>query len=128
MIAYIRAIVKYLFSDFVRYNKAIMTIQFDEEKEEKELGDLRKQEEEDLVQALAESKYGVPPINLAGLPIDNDALRSISEKEAIEEEIAPFKVLGKDIHVAVRSPQEDKLANLTDYFTKHGFIPHFYMA
>ncbi|MEK7585677.1 MAG: GspE/PulE family protein [Patescibacteria group bacterium] len=105
-----------------------MTIQFDEEKEEKELGDLRKQEEEDLVQALAESKYGVPPINLAGLPIDNDALRSISEKEAIEEEIAPFKVLGKDIHVAVRSPQEDKLANLTDYFTKHGFIPHFYMA
>ena len=105
-----------------------MTIQFDEDKEEKNLADLRKQEEEDLVQALAESKYGVPAINLAGLPIDNDALRSITEKEAIELEVAPFKVLGRDIHVAVRSPQKDTLTHLTEYFQAHGFIPHFYMA
>jgi type IV pilus assembly protein PilB len=105
-----------------------MTIQFDDEKDEKTLGDLRKQEEEDLVQALAESRYGVPPINLAGIPIDNDALRSISEKEAISEEVAPFKLSGSDIHVAVRAPNEDKLANLSDYFVKRGLIPHFYMA
>ena len=105
-----------------------MTIHFDDEKEEKELNDLRKQEEEDLVVALAESRYGIPAINLGGLPIDNDALRSITEKEAIAEEVAPFKILGKDIHVAVRSPHADKLANLTTYFTEHGYVPHFYMA
>ncbi len=105
-----------------------MTIKFDEDKEEKNLSDLRKQEEEDLVQALAQSRYGIPPINLSSLPIDNDALRSITEKEAIEEEVAPFKLLGKDIHVAVRSPQKDKLEHLSEYFTSHGFIPHFYMA
>ncbi|MDE2030692.1 MAG: type II/IV secretion system protein [Patescibacteria group bacterium] len=105
-----------------------MAIQFDDDKEERNLSDLRKQEEEDLIQALAESKYGVPPVNLAGMPIDNDALRSIPEKDAITEEIAPFKVLGKDLHIAVRSPREDHLKHLTEYFESHGFIPHFYMA
>ncbi len=105
-----------------------MTIKFDEDKEEKNLGDIRKEEEENLVQILAEEKYGIPPINLSGMPIDNDALRSITEKEAIEKEIAPFKLLGKDIHVAVRSPHKEKLDEMSEYFHDHGYIPHFYMA
>jgi type IV pilus assembly protein PilB len=105
-----------------------MTIQFDDEKEKKEFADIRKNEEEALVQALAESKYGIPAINLGGMPIDNDALRSISEKEARDQEIAPFKLLGKDIHVAIRSPQPAKMENLKKYFQDHSYIPHFYMA
>ncbi len=128
MIAYLARNVKEIYLAFIRYNKAIMTIQFDEDKEEKNLSDLRKQEEEDLVQALSESKYGIPPVNLSGMPIDNDALRSITEKEAIAEEVAPFKILGKDIHVAVRSPHAEKLESLTEYFKSHGYTPHFYMA
>ncbi len=105
-----------------------MTIQFDEDEQQKNLRDLRKQEEEDLVQALAETRYGVPPINLSSMSIDNDALRSIPEKEAIEQEVAPFKLLGKDIHVAIRAPSKEKIENLTEYFRGHGFNPHFYMA
>src|ERR1035437_1540827 len=102
-----------------------MSIQFDDDKQKKNLGDLRKQEEEDLVQALAEAKYGIPPINLSVMVIDNNALRSISEKDAISLEVAPFKLVGRDIHVAVRSPQPDKLENLKNYFTDHEYIPHF---
>ncbi len=128
MLAYLNENVKYQLNEYILYNKAIMTIQFDEDKEEKELNDLRKQEEEDLVQALAEAKYGVTPVNLAGMPIDNDALRSIEEKEAITEEVAPFKLIGKDIHVALRSPQPEKLEKMKEYFESHGYIPHFYMA
>ncbi|HUC88886.1 MAG TPA: GspE/PulE family protein [Candidatus Paceibacterota bacterium] len=105
-----------------------MAISFDDDKEIKGLADLRKQEEEDLVQALAEPKYGVPPINLAGIPIDNDALRAIPEAEALKEEVAPFKVLGKDIHIAIRSPQPEKIERLKSYFEDHGYKPHFYMA
>lgn len=105
-----------------------MSIQFDDEKQKKNLDDLRKQEEEDLIQTLAEVKYGVPPINLMGVIIDNDALRSIPEKDAISLEIAPFKLVGENIHVAVRSPQPEKIKSLTDYFKEHNFIPHFYMA
>ncbi|MES2930423.1 MAG: GspE/PulE family protein [Patescibacteria group bacterium] len=105
-----------------------MTITFDDDKEKKELTDLRKEEEEELVEALAESKYGVPAINLSGMPIDNNALRSIDQKDAEEQEIAPFKLVGKDIHVAVRSPQPGKLEDLKKYFQEHNYIPHFYMS
>jgi len=105
-----------------------MSIQFDDEKQKKNLGDLRKQEEEDLILALAEAKYGIPPINLSGVIIDNNALRSVPEKDAISLEIAPFKLVGRNIHVAVRSPQPEKLENLNTYFTDHEYIPHFYMA
>jgi len=105
-----------------------MTIQFDDEKQKKNLDELRKQEEEDLVQMIAEAKYGIPPINLSGIVIDNNALRSISEKDAKELEIAPFKVVGRNIHVAVRSPQPEKLESLNTYFSDHEYTPHFYMA
>lgn len=105
-----------------------MTIQFDDEKQNKNLKILQKKEEEDLIEAIAESKYGVPPINLHNLPIDNNALRSIPEKEAVAKEIAPFKILGKDLHIAVRSPREDNLKNLSDYFSRKGYKPYFYMA
>ncbi|MFA6514736.1 MAG: GspE/PulE family protein [Candidatus Paceibacterota bacterium] len=105
-----------------------MVIQFDDEKQQKNLEDLRKQEEEDLVEVLAEARYGIPPINLLGVVIDNNALRSIPEKDAISLEIAPFKLVGKNIHVAVRSPQPEKLESLKTYFEEHEFTPHFYMA
>jgi type IV pilus assembly protein PilB len=105
-----------------------MSVIFDDEKQKKDLVDLRKKEEEDLVQILARERYGVPPIDLSSMVIDNNALRSIPEKEAKSLEIAPFKLIGNNIHIAVRSPGEDKLANLKTYFTDHSFVPHFYMA
>ena len=105
-----------------------MPLQFDDEKENKNLIDLRKKEEEDLIDTLAQARYGVPPVHLANIPIENDALRTMDEKEARELEVAPFKLLGKDIHIAVHSPQPDKLENLRKFFTDHEYIPHFYMA
>jgi len=105
-----------------------MSIIFDDEKQNKNLADLQKQEEEDLVQTLAEARYGVPPVHLASMPIENDALRLIDEAEARKEEVAAFKLLGKDVHVAIRSPQPDKIANWTKFFKDREYIPHFYMA
>lgn len=105
-----------------------MTIIFDDEQQKKNLEELRRQEEEDLVQALAEPKYGVQPVNLSTVIIDNDALRSINENGAKKEEIAPFKLVGRNLHIAVRSPQPEKLESLTKYFTEHNYTPHFYMA
>jgi type IV pilus assembly protein PilB len=105
-----------------------MSIIFDDEKQNKNLADLQKQEEEDLVQTLAETRYGVPPVHLASMPIENDALRLIDEDEARKEQVAAFKLLGKDVHVAMRSPQPDNIANWTKFFKDREYIPHFYMA
>lgn len=105
-----------------------MTITFDDDKQNKNLSDLRKQEEEDLVQTLAQARYGIPPVHLSSIPIENDALRLIEEKDARLGGVAAFKLLGKDVHVAIHSPQPDNIANWTKFFTDRTYIPHFYMA
>ena len=77
---------------------------FDEEKSDKQLDNLHKVEEEQLVEVLAESKYGLPYIDLSRIGIDNEALRAIPEIEARAQNIAAFKLSGKYIFIAVRSP------------------------
>jgi type IV pilus assembly protein PilB len=101
---------------------------FDEEKQNKQLDDLHKQEEEQLVATLAESKYGLPYIDLYRLGIDNEALRAISEKDSKEMKVAPFKLFGKNIFIAVRSPSPELLQRLKDDMDRKSLVPVFYMA
>src|ERR1035437_1762212 len=101
---------------------------FDEEKQNKQLEDLRKLEEEQLVATLAESKYGLPYIDLYRLGVDNEALRAISEKDSREMNVAPFKLFGKNIFIAVRSPSDDLFKKLKDDMERKNLLPTFYMA
>src|SRR3990167_3602492 len=100
---------------------------FDEEKQNKQLEDLHKQEEEELVANLAESKYGLPYADLRVLEIDNEALRSISEADAIEMKVAPFKLFGKNIFIGIRTPTDDLLKTLRDRMERKNLVPTFYM-
>lgn len=101
---------------------------FNEEKQNKQLEELHKKEEEQLVATLAESKYKIPYIDLYRLGVDNEALRSISEQECRELNVAPFKLFGKNIFIAVRVPREDLLAKLKEDMERKNLIPVFYMA
>src|SRR3989344_5369021 len=95
-----------------------MASSFDEEKQGKQLEDLRKQEEEQLVATLAEEKYGLPYIDLYRLGVDNEALRAISEKESRELGVGPFKLFGKNIYIAVHSPSDALMGKLKDDMTR----------
>ena len=101
---------------------------FDEEKQNKQLDDLHKQEEEDLVASLAETKYNLPYVNLYQLGIDNEALRAITEEEAREMKVGPFKLFGKSIFIAVKSPSPELFARLQELVESKGLVPTFYMA
>lgn len=101
---------------------------FDEEKQNKKLEDLRKQEEEELVATLAEEKYGLPYIDLYRLGIDNEALRAISEKDSREMNVAPFKLFGKNIFIAVHSPSDSLFLRLKEEMQRRNLTPTFYMA
>ncbi len=101
---------------------------FDDTTENRQLDDLHKQEEEQLVAMLAESKYHLPYIDLYRMGIDNEALRVISEKDAIQMKVAPFKLFGKNIYIAVRVPDEDLLGRLKDLMERQNLVPTFYMA
>jgi type II secretory ATPase GspE/PulE/Tfp pilus assembly ATPase PilB-like protein len=80
-------------------------VHFDEEEQQKRYAQLRGDEEEGLVAMLAQSRYGISSVNLAGLPIDNDAIRLLEEKEARTLDVAPYKLIGKKVFLAVRSPE-----------------------
>jgi type IV pilus assembly protein PilB len=101
---------------------------FDEEKQNKQLEDLHKLEEEQLVATLAESKYNLPYIDLYRMGIDNEALRAISEKDSRAMNVAPFKLFGKNIFIAVRSPNDDLLKKLKEDMERKSMIATFYMA
>lgn len=101
---------------------------FDDDKQNKQLDEIHKVEEEQLVAMLAESKYGIPYINLAGIVIDNEALRVIPEKEAREMNIAPFKITGKQLHFAVRSPSPELLSKLKEQAERKNYTADFYMV
>ena len=105
-----------------------MPTDFDEEKQKKALADIRIEEEEQLVQMLAESKYGVPYVNMDRLGVDNESLRAISEKDARDLEIGPFKLSGKNIYIAVLRPTKELLSKLKEELTRKNLVPAFYMA
>ncbi len=100
----------------------------DEEKQNKKLDDLHKEEEEQLVASLAESKYDLPYVDLNRLGIDNEALRAISHEDAMEMKVAPFKLFGKNIFIAVRSPSDDLFKTLKEAVERKNLTPTFYMA
>ena len=105
-----------------------MTTDFDEEKQKKQLDDLHREEEEQLVQILAESKYNLPYVDMSRLGVDNEAIRAISEKDAHDWKVGPFKLSGKNIYIAILSPSEDLISKLKEAMERQSLIPTFYMA
>lgn len=101
---------------------------FDEDKQNKQLEDLKRHEEEELVAMLAESKYNLPYVDLYKIGIDNESLRAISEKDARELKVAPFKLTGKNIFIALRSPSPELISKLKEEMERKDLIPTFYMT
>jgi len=103
-------------------------MQFDDEKGKKKLDELRKQEEEELMQMLAETKYHIPYVNLLTLMIENDALRVVPEETARNLGIAGFKIIGKNIHIAVHTPNKEGLDAYKKELEDNGYNVTLYMA
>ena len=78
--------------------------QFNEQKQDERLHELRAREEEQLAEMLS-GKYGVEYIDLTTRSVDTDALRLIPEKSAREAEVAAFRKINKRILVAMRAPE-----------------------
>ncbi len=102
--------------------------QNDEEVQKKKLEEIRKQEEEELAEVLSQTRYSIPYINLAGVLVENDALRTVPEDLAKNIEVAPFKLLGHDVHIAVRAPERDEVLALKKELEAKGYNVHLYMA
>lgn len=89
----------------IRYTRGM--VQFDEDQQIKRIKELRENEEEDLVVLLARQHYHMGYVDLSGQAISNDALRMLDEKIARACDAAAYKIVGKKIWLAVRSPIAD---------------------
>lgn len=94
----------------------------------KKLEDLKKREEEEAIYILSQAKYHIPYIDLNSTTIENAALRLLDEKEAREKLMAPFKLMGTTIHVAVHSPEKDGVNETMARLVQKGYKTVVYMA
>ncbi len=100
---------------------------FDEDKQDKRVRELRKQEEENLAQALS-SKYGVPYLDLTVTPINIDALRVIGEAETREAQIAIFNDVDKVLSVGALSPENPKTLEAVNKLKEKGYAVQLFMV
>ncbi len=103
-------------------------VRFDEEEQQKRLKELRDGEEENLIASLAGSTYGISYIDLTAQSIDNDAIRLLTEDEAKSMEVGPYKLVGKKLFLAVRSPVADGAIKAKELLEAKGFVVTFVMA
>ncbi len=104
-----------------------MTLTFDEDKQNRRLGDLLKKEEEDLVQILS-GKYGLEYVNLMGIPVNADALRLIDEVTARTANVSAFALIDKKVKVAARNPQDEKVLAVMETLKTKGYTPELYIT
>ncbi len=102
-------------------DKNLKEIKEREDKLGKHLSEFRTQEEEMLVQMLADNKYNVKYVDMSAITMQNEALRLIKEDEARRLGIAPFKVVGKEVHLAVLSPEDPETVSYIEDLKRKGF-------
>src|SRR3989344_5050415 len=100
---------------------------FDEEKQNKKIEGLHKKEEEEMSRYLAH-ELGLEYVDLTALPINTDALRTISEGESREAQLAVFDIVSKKIKVAVRSPENEITKKALAGLTKKAYEPTLFIA
>lgn len=105
-----------------------MTISFSDDKAKGKIDDAILKEEEQLVESVAQSNFGLPYINLSGMPIEADALNYVPENIARQAGIAPFKAGGKHLHIAIRTPENPNIEEIKKDLYAKGLVPHFYLA
>ncbi len=97
-----------------------MPAHFDTEAEDAKLAAVHQREEEDLTRILAE-KNGLPYTDLSIVPLNMDAIRVVSEKDAQEAQAVAFDKNGRHLMLAIRTPENDALKQLLHTLQTDGF-------
>jgi len=102
-------------------------VTFNEDKQKKQLSELREKDEENLLRQLS-GKYHIPYLDLSAVSVSLDALQTIPEDIARKSGIAIFDGADKKIQVAVRVPNDPKVLTALDDLKQKGFIPSLFLV
>ncbi|HEY4499127.1 MAG TPA: GspE/PulE family protein [Candidatus Paceibacterota bacterium] len=95
-------------------------VDFDEDKQNLQLAELRQKEEEEFMQSAATSR-GLQYFNLSGVPIETDALGIIPEPQAREAQAAAFQLVDKRVGVGVLDPDNAKTKAVVETLSSKGY-------
>jgi type IV pilus assembly protein PilB len=104
-----------------------MVIEFNEEKEERRLKQLREQEEEDAMHILSD-KYGLPYVDLTTVALSPDALITVSEEAARRGQLAVFAKAGSTLSVGVHAPDAPETQAVLKDLEERGFKTTLFLA
>lgn len=102
-------------------------IDFNDEKADKKIDELRKKEEEELAMILS-AKYGVEYLDLSRVSIETDALRLVPEPEARLAKLAIFDAVGRKLKVAVLAPESDATKQILEDLARKNYETTLYMV
>jgi len=100
---------------------------FHDEDQTREWNELRVKEAEALAQILSE-RYKLPYVDLARMPIDNNAIRLIPEASAREAKIAIFQMNQKNVCVAIPTPKDEKMVPVIAELERQGYKVALFIA
>lgn len=104
-----------------------MTVQFNEDSQNKKVSDLRAHEEEELAKMLAE-KYGLGYLDLSTIPVNIDALRVIPEASARAADMAVFNVIDRRADIGIISPNNTITKERIEDIKNAGYEPNIFMV
>lgn len=97
-----------------------MDLPFNTKDADRKLSQVREREEEDVAHILSE-KYGMTYVDLSLKEIDNDALRTIPEKEARAGDVVAFARAAEMLSLAVHNPNNPEFKRIHDELVERGF-------
>lgn len=100
---------------------------FDDAKERLSFDQLHEKEADALAQILSE-RYSIPYVDLSRTVIDNSAIRLIPEAVARDAKIVVFQTNMKNASVAVQTPNNEKIKNITEELSRQGFTVSLFLA
>ena len=99
----------------------------DDTTKDEKLALLRKQEEEEFLQIMAD-KHGIPYVDLSVMAIDVSAVGLLKEDTAREALVGPFELGGKKLKIALFSPTDPKTREVLSGLEERGYILDRYLA
>lgn len=102
-------------------------VSFNDKEQNEKLSEIRNLEEEDLAQILSQ-KYNIPYLNLLGISVNANALLIISEEKARNSDLAIFDVAGKNLSIAITSPEKKETLVVIEELKEGGYKPNLFIV
>lgn len=101
--------------------------QFNDPGEQKRVEELEAREAEELAKMLSQ-RYSLPYADLSKFSINTDALRLIPEVIAKQNNIAAFQLSGRNIDVAILTPNNPQIVEIVEDLKRKKYTPTIYLT